>query len=338
MTITRIDSYLVFPSKKAYGPTQFRGTEVELSGQVFDLLNKIYKKANEECNIDISFNMSEDGNQHNLCRSLFLNYMNYPSLSSGYSIADRLAQITTERSGLGLLFIIKGQNDKLNRMMIARFAVDNGILAEESLSNINLKFIDKVFLKNAISYKAVLYEDKSINHGFWRGSAVDRQINAKEIRISNYWIKDFLLSDFITTKELGSRRLLFAIRDSINQSSDEDIKRELFSALNILPNFSGKSISPSEFMETLSFSEASRDLVKSNMKSQILYDQKFLVHAQTLAEAGAYRFVALDNGAALSAPTDKFDDIFNVHDSENKGLKTFKTEGSIIHDKIRRTQ
>lgn len=47
-------------------------------------------------------------------------------------------------------------------------------------------------MKNAYSYKAVVYQHTSLTNGFWTGRAVDKQIESREREVSQYWINDFL--------------------------------------------------------------------------------------------------------------------------------------------------
>ena len=103
MPIEHIHSFLVHPSKAAQEQPRIGGTSVGLEGRLFDMLAGVYQKSEKECNIDISFNANERGEQQNDCRDAFLHYIGHPNLVSGRAIAQRLQIITTNRSGLGLL-------------------------------------------------------------------------------------------------------------------------------------------------------------------------------------------------------------------------------------------
>jgi hypothetical protein len=80
-----------------------------------------------------------------------------------------------------------------------------------------VEFLERVFMKNKASYKAVVYEDPSLHAGFWNGRAVDKQLNNPAGQASNYWISDFLLSEFSSTPAHGTRRLAEAIKDRRSQ-------------------------------------------------------------------------------------------------------------------------
>jgi hypothetical protein len=61
-------------------------------------------------------------------------------------------------------------------------------------------------MKNKQSYKTVLYRDASLKAGFWSGRAVDKQINTPPSPTSDYWVADFLLSEFSVTSAQGTKR------------------------------------------------------------------------------------------------------------------------------------
>ena len=86
-----------------------------------------------ECNIEIVFVPDEQGSQNNELRDLLVRYAKSPNLSSGRLIAESLQRVTTNRSGLGLLFLMKGTcSDGRHMLVISRFPASQGITATES--------------------------------------------------------------------------------------------------------------------------------------------------------------------------------------------------------------
>jgi hypothetical protein len=65
------------------------------------LLDGIYAKSDVECDIDIVFKPKAEGTQQNDCRDLIIAYLRKPTLPRGRAIANRLALMTDQRSGLG---------------------------------------------------------------------------------------------------------------------------------------------------------------------------------------------------------------------------------------------
>ncbi len=53
---------------------------------------------------------------------------------------------------------------------------------------------------------------------------VDRQINAGSKAMADYWISDFLLSEFATTPAAGTKRLATALRDAIAATPSVAVK------------------------------------------------------------------------------------------------------------------
>ena len=80
------------------------------------------------------------------------------------------------RSGLGLLFLIKGEMNGEQRLVISRFPADQGVIAEEQQEQLSVEFVERVFMKSAKAYKSAIYSSDAPERGFWDGRAVDLQI------------------------------------------------------------------------------------------------------------------------------------------------------------------
>jgi len=144
--LAHIHTYLVHPRDKQ--EAQAGGTEVPLKGQLFDLLNEVYRKSDAECDIDIAFNPSGEGVQENAIRALVLQYLTQPNLENGLAIAGALKAVTTNRSGVGMLFLMAGEEDGDHKVVVSRFPADKGILAEEAEKGLNVEFLERVFMKS----------------------------------------------------------------------------------------------------------------------------------------------------------------------------------------------
>jgi hypothetical protein len=86
--IQQIHTYLVHPGSGAAATRQINGTQVPLRERLFDLLNNIYSKSEQECDIDIIFKPTDGGVQQNNCRDLICGYLNGPTLINGRAIAE----------------------------------------------------------------------------------------------------------------------------------------------------------------------------------------------------------------------------------------------------------
>ncbi len=333
MPITHIHTYLVHPTKGSTNPPETGGTEVGRSGKMFDLLEGIYDRSETECDIAISFNHAASGNQQNDCRDLILTYLQGPTVRRGQHIAKRLADATTHRSHLGLLFLIAGQEGFDHKIVVSRFPADSGILAEESAGGLSVEFLEKVFMKSAKSYKSVMYRHRSFNTGFWEGKATDKQVNSLDISIPNYWIAEFLDSDFRTTSAAGTRRLANAIKEAGKKATRASVKSEIAAAATLATGFAGRKLSAKGFVRSLALSQAAQDAIYAELKSGVV-DETFQFDAAEFGRVISYRSVELDNGGMLTAEVGDFDGVFQRQQLKDGDRIRFSTEGKIVSEKL----
>src|SRR5580658_6594945 len=130
MSITRIHSYLVHPSRGEKSAPVISGVVVPHTGKLFEMLERLDKDAERECDIDIVFR-SAKAVQQNDCRDLLLTHLSKKDLQTGHDVASRLQAATDKRSGLGLLFLIIAKNQHGSRLMVSRFPAEPGVMAEE---------------------------------------------------------------------------------------------------------------------------------------------------------------------------------------------------------------
>lgn len=336
MTINSVHTFLVHSNKGAAEPRPIGGAEVPQEGMVFDLLNDIYEKAENECVIDIAFNPSEDGEQRNPCRELLQTYLREPTTENGRLLAERLGSVTTNRSGMGLLFLICGEIEGIHKAVVARFPAKSGILAEQEQQELNVEYLERVFMRSATAYKAVLFKGESIENHFWRGSAVDRQINSRDIETSAYWIVDFLDADLMTTSALGTRRLAIAIRDAARQVADLAVKQELVAAVTLAGGLGNQVISPRQFAENFALSEAAAQAIFDRIPDA-LHDESFRFDRSEFMHQVPVKTVELDNGAVLTGQTNEFSELFEKEELP-AGQVRFSTTGRIVSEKLEKSR
>jgi hypothetical protein len=335
VAITHIHTYLVHPGKGADDNPDIGGTRVPLSGKMFELLNEVYEKSDRECDIDISFNRTAAGTQQNPCRDLILTYLRGPTIVRGRHIAERLRGVTTNRSGMGLLFLIVGTEGLNHKLIVSRFPADSGILAEADEQTLNVSFLERVFMKSAKSYKAVRYQDSSLTAGFWSGKAVDKQLNHPETQLSNYWIAEFLESDFRTTAAAGTRRLGIALREAAKKTDDVGVKSEIAAAVTLASRLNGQRTSINEFGRQFRLSGAAMLAISKEVRGAGTVDERFQFDLGEFTNQVAYRTIELDSGGLLTAEARTFDTVFQrevVDTAENK--IRFSTEGKVVNEKL----
>jgi len=335
--ISRIHSYLVHPSKNEKKPPVIGGIQIPHSGKLFGMLAKIDNSALSECDIDIVFRPKANGKQENDCRDLMLAYLAKPSLPLGRAIALRLQGVTTKRSGLGLLFLIAGQDQHGLRLLISRFPAETGVMAEEHGQTINVEFVEKVFMKSARSYKSALFRCTSIQAGFWDGLVVDRQMIDTR-GSADYWTREFLDSNLKNTAAAGTKRVAVALQEALRATTDPVVRQELINASQLMPGRHGQITSAKKIVQDLSLTPSAAEAVESAFVRPELYDSTFKFDRKEFDACLLFRSVELDNGVVLTAENTSFGDV--IHEERpSQGSKTrFTTEGNIVSERLRKSR
>lgn len=337
MAITSLRSFLVYPAKHAEHQPQIAGATIALTGRLFEMLKGVYEKSDAECNIEISFNANDDGQQHNDCRDLVLAYVQSPSSANGRRLAECLQAVTNKISGLGLLFLMLGEEDGETKFIISRFPADSAILAEQEAGTLTVQFLEKVFMKSATAYKAVMYRGSSFDNDFWLGNAVDKQINNNDLTISHYWIKDFLQSDFRTTSAAGTRRLAIAIREAIRNTNDLAVKEELVSAARLARSLGGRTTSIQGFGQRFSLSEVAQQAIRRQLPNDRLFTEQFKFDKEEFPKHIMYKSVELKNGGVLTAEATIFNDVFTQEEMARHEVR-FTTQSAIANQTLKKNK
>lgn len=335
MKINSIFSFLVHPGKNEDVQPDIGGACLPLEGNLFYMLSAVFERADKECNIDIAFTPSQNGLQYNDCRTELVDLLQMKTVDQARVIAQRLQSVTTRRSGLGLLFIVLGQEGTRERIYISRFPADFGIVAQEDATALRVELLEQVFMKNAVSYKAVVFDGDNYDSHFWIGKAIDKQISNNSVAISGYWIREFLLSDFKTTSIQGTRRLAMAIKLTMEQTGDIEIKEELAAAARLARSLDGQLINMSNFGQRFGLSSKTNAALASTLSNPTLRFEQFRFAVEEFSKLVKYRSLQINNGALLTAPAGRFDDCFTrtkVGDDGNECA--FTTQGIVVDERL----
>lgn len=338
MQITSVYSYLVMPDKNAETKRPVSSTAVPISGKLFAMLSEVFLVSDEECTVPIRFLPAEDGKQCNPMRERLLEYVNRPSEHRGMRIAEGLRDVSTLRSGMGLLFLMHGRSsDSTHKCVISRFPADQGVVANPVAGKLKIDFVEQVFMKNAKAYKAAMYHGKATSHGLWDGVVVDKQINSGVQHVADYWIRAFLRSDLKTTSKAGTRRLADAVMAGLRKAVDIETKQELTAAIMLAgKQLVGKTLSVSEFCSRYSLSDKARDLVAGVLPNTAAFTDKFVFDQSEFQVRARLRSVSLDNGATLTAEAAKFEECFKTERLRGTGSGVrMSTEGLVVDDRIK---
>lgn len=336
MKVTKAFSFLVHPGKGVEVQPNIGGTELDPLNEVGLMLGGSFARSTLDCTIEIVFTAASDGSQKNPLREAILGLIKEASLENARAIAMQLQNATTHRSGLGLFFVLVGESEdkKIKKVYLARFPADNGITAEEYEDELRVELLEQVFMKNAYAYKAVVYEGVNANSDFWGGKAIDKQVSSKSTAISGYWIKSFLRSDFKTTSALGTRRFAEALKKTIEGTSDIEIKHELTAVATLAKNFKNKVVSVDKLGKTFNLSDGASSALKEVLQRPEFAFSKFTFSVTEFQKHIKFRQVHLSNGAFLTAPAGKFDQVFKREDDLERQRTTFSTEGKVIDEAL----
>jgi hypothetical protein len=330
-----VHCYLVPPGRNKPKPPLIRGTPIPRNGKLFLMLTDIYAKAELECSIPIKFTMSATGKQSNIARTMLIAYLAHPTYQKGLHIAERLRDVTSEKSGLGLLFIMSGSTGPGRRkVVISRFPAEAGVLADTTARTLSVSFVERIFMKNAHSYKAVVYEDESLDTGFWVGAAIDRQFTSALDPLADYWIRRFLTSEFKTTSKAGTKRLAVAMKRALVQVKALESKEMIVSSAVLSRSLAGQMTSVRGFVEKYGLDHESATAILAALPDPALAEDKFIFDLEEFQLHVPLRSVELDNGGVLTAPSDQFDRCFSRETLASSRVK-FTTVGKIVGQQLR---
>lgn len=333
--ISKIFSYLIYPGKGTNEAPEIAGAALDLSGPVFKMMKTIYENADSECKIPICFVMNEQGEQKNLVRDEIMTFINESTKKNCEVLARRLQSVTTTKSGMGLLFFTIGNNHNGEpKLVISRFPADQGLLADIQSTALSVQFVEKVFMKNAHAYKSVVYQG-NVTENFWEGYAVDRQINSAG-GLANYWIRDFLISDFKMTAKEGTKQLALALKEASMKLSNQKLKEEIVAAMRLVKNFDNKAMSINQLIKNFGLSKEVRKNIISHLPHAELADLTFTFDATEFSKHAGYIWKELDNGAIVTAPSEDFTNCFKekkIPDSD--GLVEISTQGRVVNQRLK---
>jgi hypothetical protein len=339
MNLKTIHCFLTHPARGVETQPPIGGTAVPKSGRLYNMLQTIFDRSDEECDTEISFNHNAQGVQQNDSRDLLLAYLGSRTIVNGRKIAVRLQSMTTHKSGLGLLFLMFGDDGSDSKIVLSRFPADQGILAEESKDQLRVEFLEKVFMKSATSYKAAAYDWDGTATGMWTGRAVDRQINNPQQELAQYWIREFLASELRTTSAAGTRRLAVALRTAINGLDDPEAKGQITAAVTLARTLNRRTTSAANFLSHFGLGDVATQAVERAIGHENLVIENFQFDATEFGRHIAFRSMELSNGGILSAEATRFDKVFQQEtvDTSNKIVRV-TTQGQVVDQRLRKVK
>lgn len=340
MPIQAIYSFLTYPKRSHPDDPLAPGTQipVEADNKLVRMLEALFQRAPQDCAIPIMFR-ADAADQMNPVRTELLALLAGPSVESAAPLALRLQRSTAGTSGMGLMFVCLGEDaggGGGTRVLISRFPADEGVVAERSDVALTVQFVEQVFLKSAHSYKAATFVANGRADQLWNGHIVDRQLNHGSKAVADYWIVDFLVAEFATTAAAGTKRLAVALRQAISSTTNVSIKQEIAAAAQLAGNIPNRAMTIAGFCERFNFSDETKAAVVACIRPPRLVNDRFRFDSEEFARHLAYKQIELDNGAILTAPADRFDEVFER--ARRRQQETFSTTGTVVDQRLRKTK
>jgi hypothetical protein len=334
MPITNAFAYLIAPGKGLSGAHAISSKEITIEeNKLSNMLAGIFSGESGTHDFEITFNPASDGTQVNECRSLMLAFHSNPTAHTGMPIAQRLQNVTDNRSGTGLFFLLNGGHVLKHRLVMSRFPTDQAILADTTSGSLDVEFLEQVFIKRLTSYKAAMFEHLSPSNGFWKGIATDRQAGQSGEHISEYWLKDFLNADFSETPAQGTRRLAAALKDAMKTNPSLAVKSEIAHASSLASAvFQNKSLTIKGFCDHFALSTAAQDTIKTVLPKPSLFGKTFMFDSNQFKIVAPFRTVEMNTGAILTAPNDEFEKIFET--TKTGDVVEYKTRGRVNDQRL----
>jgi pyoverdine/dityrosine biosynthesis protein Dit1 len=133
----------------------------------------------------------------------------------------------------------------------------------------------------------------------------------------------------------GTRRLAIALRDAVNNAPVE-VKEEIVAAVTLARGLAGKSVSVDSFAEHFHLSPHAREVIASGLKTGRATQEIFTFDINEFRNFIAYKSIELDNGALLTAGTDKFEEVFHKTRLYDEGRVEYSTQGKVVNEKLRK--
>jgi hypothetical protein len=316
---------------------QIKCTEIKESHDVYIKLLQLLENVKKECDLNIIFT-SDGEKQNNSTRDMLLSIIETEEIDDGIPLVEWLSLNTDNKSKSGLVFIIIGSDNKDTFILIARFPAEEGMVINDSQKRIKVKVIDEVFLKNSHRYKMAFFEGESKKGDFWKGLAVDRQINdtAAAIReASEYWIKNFLKCTLEMTSKRGSIMVAKSFRQILNSNLEDIDKQRIIEAAIGAKTLNGKKTSISKLITDLGIEDRIGKKIIERLPTRAAAEQVFHFDIQYFTGIFNLRVKYLNTGAVIIAPNDEFEDLFQPEKVAENGLTRYTTEGITTNETVK---
>lgn len=312
-------------------------TEIKDTHDVYLKMLQLINSVKRECDLNIIFSSSSE-KQNNTTRNMIIDIITNKSIENGLPLIEWLSKNTDNKSKSGLVFILIGNDNEDQFIIITRYPAEEGIIISDKKNNIKVEILDEVFLKNSHRYKMAFFEGQSYQGDFWKGLAVDKQVNDSSLgirEVSEYWIKDFLKCDLEMTSKRGSILVAKTFRALLGSKIDNSDKEEIVKAAISIKTLQGKKITIRNMIRDLDIDDQIAEKIIKQLPNKEVAEQVFHFDMQYFNGIFNLRVKYLNTGAIIVAPNEEFDEIFNQEKVAESSLTRYTTEGYTTNETIR---
>jgi hypothetical protein len=112
-----------------------------------------------------------------------------------------------------------------------------------------------------------------------------------------------------------------------------EVKEEITAAAKLASGLGGQKMSINQIAGRFNLSKPAQEAIVKGLKKPSLADETFKFDASEFKTIVAFRSVELDNGAMLTAASERFDHVFRKE--KFKDETQFVTRGRVINEKLR---
>jgi hypothetical protein len=311
------------------------GSSIEVKALPAGFFMPLFAHEAEEAPTLVAF-APEGGQQKNavrdLVRKLAFGEADERSAASR-GLAVRLASVTSRRSPDGLFIVLVGDSASQHRVVLWKFPVDESIQAQLVDSRLTIRVVDDAFSRRSTYFKSAMFEGTQASTSFWTGKVEDRQAASRVREVADFWVQDFLACRPSLTDVHGTRILANALRETIRQTEDMDLREALISVVAVLRAQPGRQLTLVDFAEQYLPEPCQAHFLRAAGGHEI-WGTPFRIDGPTLADQIRIRSLTLNEDFVVRGPVDKFDTVVSVQSTSVEKVVRVSLEGTITSQAV----
>ena len=302
------------------------------------MLDEFFSKSRLEHEPTVSFRVEHrtgaSGSQSHDVRTLIMDYEfgSAPrAKSAAVRLATRLGESMDARSSFTLLMLAAYADGGTGRLVAWAFPKEKPFHFRVRGSKAKITVLQNAFSRTSSFRKAALYEGRNRQVDFWKGRVIDKQAMSGFGTAADYWISDFLDSEYSMTGQIGTRLLAKSLRLTYDELSDPHEKDQVSGAIVAIHSSQRPRWSMARF---------ANEYLSGNAKAVFLgkvppdtRNTTFSFVAREFDDKLNFRVFKLRDNVMISAPFGAIGASVQIIESPNQ--RKVKCEGIVVDDKIR---